>query len=344
MLLSVLLVSSWIDTDTPPSALTTTSGRDGAELSLVFSDEFEVAQRSFYDGHDSRWTAIQLAPNTNEQVNFYNASLGSTRDGKLVLQTIYQPVELPWGETRYIQSPMLQSWNKFCFSGGLAEVRARMPGRYNQPGIWPAFWLMGNLGRATFAHSTDGLWPYSFDECVEESDPDCEANQCRSQLITACNETPGFGLNPRQGRGSPEIDIIETQPGPASLSYGVGDRFQGLGCSTPDANTTSALHLQQPFVSTSLQMAPGMPESARERPKQGCSPRDDQWYPELSIFQRGSAASPYNTTTNYEFWGDDFAAYHHGAGLVTDAYSVKCGSRPSPSPSSSPSTSPSPSP
>ena len=53
---------------------------------------------------------------------------------------------------------------------GAVEVSAQLPGESSQPGLWPAFWLMGNLGRATFERSTAGLWPFIFDECVEPND------------------------------------------------------------------------------------------------------------------------------------------------------------------------------
>ena len=72
---------------------------------------------------------------------------------------------------------------------------------------------MGNLGRATFDRSTDGTWPWIFDECIEPGSLYCEANQCTAQRISACDAEPGFGLNPHQGRGAPEIDIVEGQPG-----------------------------------------------------------------------------------------------------------------------------------
>lgn len=315
---------AWVDIDSPGSACTAKSEHDGSELELVFSDEFNHPGRTFHDGDDSRWTALERAPSTNEQVNYYNASLATTNEeGQLALRSAYQPVQLSGGSTRYIQTAMIQTWNKFCFSGGgIAEVRARMPGRHDQPGLWPAFWLMGNLGRATFTQSTDGIWPFVFDECVEPSDADCEANQCTAQLITACDEAPGFGFNPRQGRGAPEIDVIEVQPGNADIEYGVSERWHSLGCpASPDEATRRALRTRQPLVSTSLQAAPGMPTIAQQRPAQGCAPLRSQWYPQLSIFKRGTTPSNYTTVTNYEFWGDEYDEYNRG-GLQTDAYSV----------------------
>jgi beta-glucanase (GH16 family) len=45
---------------------------------------------------------------------------------------------------------MVQSWNKFCFAGGIVEISVRLPGESTVAGLWPAFWLMGNLGRALY--------------------------------------------------------------------------------------------------------------------------------------------------------------------------------------------------
>ena len=87
---------------------------------------------------------------------------------------------------------------------------------------WPGIWLMGNLGRALFAASTNRVWPFTYNEC----DPRWEHNQ----RISACNSNPGYGLHPNMGRGAPEIDILE-----------------GGGTA----------------ISSSLQIAPGMPDEYR---------------------------------------------------------------------------------
>ena len=65
---------------------------------------------------------------------------------------------------------MIQSWNKFCFTGGVLELSIQLPGGHADaggivtiselrfididPGLWPAAWLMGNLARATFKETT----------------------------------------------------------------------------------------------------------------------------------------------------------------------------------------------
>ncbi|KAG2765714.1 hypothetical protein PC129_g25122 [Phytophthora cactorum] len=68
------------------------------------------------------------------------------------------------------------------------------------------------------------MWPYSYDEC------DADVFDPSFQRISACEDNPGYGLNPNQGRGAPEIDVLE-----------------GGGLA----------------ISSSLQIAPGMPEDYR---------------------------------------------------------------------------------
>lgn len=53
------LRSGLIDPDTPDSAMTRTSA-DGSKQVLVFSDEFNTDGRSFYDGDDSFFTAVDI--------------------------------------------------------------------------------------------------------------------------------------------------------------------------------------------------------------------------------------------------------------------------------------------
>ena len=63
------------------------------------------------------------------------------------------------------RSGMVQSWNKLCFKGGLIEVSLQLPGAGDVSGLWPAVWTMGNLGRAGYGATTDGMWPYSYQAC-----------------------------------------------------------------------------------------------------------------------------------------------------------------------------------
>ena len=43
-----------------------------------------------------------------------------------------------FNDKKYVQSAMLQSWNKFCFTGGIVEISAKLPGSPRIGGLWPA--------------------------------------------------------------------------------------------------------------------------------------------------------------------------------------------------------------
>lgn len=55
-----------------------------------------------------------------------------------------------------VTSGMLQSWNKFCFTGGYIDFGIQLPGDAQSSGYWAAAWLMGNLGRAGYYKSLEG--------------------------------------------------------------------------------------------------------------------------------------------------------------------------------------------
>ncbi|ETV75246.1 hypothetical protein H257_10438 [Aphanomyces astaci] len=267
-------VGIWVDVDTPLDLRTKVSSR-GERWDLVMSDEFEIDGRSFHAGKDHLWTALDIPDGVNAALELYNSSNVYTKNGKLVnkveegttMVTYFnQWLEKPAFETNtlHYSAGMMQSWNKFCMQGGLIEVSAKLPGAINnvpdaehksvtnnpnavgvfwKDGVkspltardrikdgayyptWPGIWLMGNLGRALFTASTTRMWPWTYNEC--------DADLAPHQVISACNATPGFGLNPNQGRGAPEIDILE-----------------GGGAA----------------ISSSIQIAPGMPDNYRRIP------------------------------------------------------------------------------
>jgi len=114
------------------------------------------------------------------------------------------------------------------------------------------------------------MWPWSYDRCGEIDHLETK------QEINACLPDPGHGLHPHQGRGAPEIDIFEVMPGhnmPGHNGY------------------------VEPFMSNSLQIAPGVPKGNR-RPRNGERLHGDQsWYSDLTI----GNTSDYN----YWFWGQE---------------------------------------
>ncbi|KAG6955837.1 hypothetical protein JG687_00010941 [Phytophthora cactorum] len=248
-------LSPWVDVDTPESAHNITSSR-GDTWTLVMSDEFNVPGRNFTPGSDHLWTALEMPDGVNAALEYYSFNMTDTvteSDGRGVFRikimeednityTVWNTYAKPAGfETHhmYYRAGMVQSWNKFCFQGGRMEVVAQLPAttsssnpdmgnnkdRVKTSGFyptWPGIWLLGNLGRALFSQSTSRMWPWSYNDCNEKLES--------SQRISACDGSPGHGLNSHQGRGAPEIDLLE-----------------GGGVA----------------ISSSIQVAPGMPDKFR---------------------------------------------------------------------------------
>ncbi|EEY58794.1 uncharacterized protein PITG_20894 [Phytophthora infestans T30-4] len=224
------------------------------------SDEFNVANRSFRPGDDHMWTSLEKPDGVNGALELYSHNMTSTKcddDGTCyfyietidevnVIHVYNMYTHPPSFEDVYFwyRGAMVQSWNKFCYQGGMLEVRAQLPGVTDpdsgNPDValgedgkvqntkyyptWPGIWMLGNLGRAIFSASTNRMWPYSYNEC------DADVFDPSFQRISACDSNPGYGLNPNQGRGAPEIDVLE-----------------GGGLA----------------ISSSLQIAPGMPDDYR---------------------------------------------------------------------------------
>ncbi|KAJ1631307.1 hypothetical protein T492DRAFT_62662 [Pavlovales sp. CCMP2436] len=160
----------WCDRDTH-NAHRVTVDADGAEHELVFSDEFSTPGRDFANGNDKRWTALNKSDYTNASPVRYTPDAVTTVSdrGAMVLvnrtdnsetrvfQAYARPVNAMRIETKRITdkayakavdktftSGMVQSWDKFCFTGGVIEVSAKFPMGL---GFWPAIWLFGNLVR-----------------------------------------------------------------------------------------------------------------------------------------------------------------------------------------------------
>jgi len=286
----------WIDEDTPEDKRTTVSLVDKTEYHLVMSDEFNVEGRTFADGDDPKWTGLDKSDDDSAaagggSLHFYNSSaITTTDDGMLeILTTLsqtewkhYDPIKKEYRDvTKYFKTGMLQSWNKFCFTGGIVEVDVVFPGDPDIGGLWPAVWLLGNLGRATYEASTNNIWPWSYDTCDRDSQ--------EAQTISRCNLLNHYGLHPSQGRGATEIDIVE-------VMAGYDDK--ALPSTVPP--------VQFPYADLTLQVAPGI---IGNRPHSGYQPRRkdsfinnghtellaQSWYNDL---HRGG-----NTTFNPFFYG-----------------------------------------
>ncbi|KAG7401254.1 hypothetical protein PHYBOEH_002058 [Phytophthora boehmeriae] len=252
-------IGIWVDPATPDDHQTYISSR-GRKWDLVMSDEFNTPNRSFRPGDDHLWTSVEKPDGVNGAMELYSHNMTSTKcddDGtcyfyikaidEVNVINVYNMYTHPPGFTDayfFYRAAMVQSWNKFCYQGGMLETRVQLPGAVSEASgnpdlalgksakvktskyypTWPGIWMMGNLGRAIFSASTNRMWPFSYDKC----EPD--VFNPSNQRISACDDNPGYGLNPNQGRGAPEIDVLE---GSASL------------------------------ISSSVQLGPGMPDEYR---------------------------------------------------------------------------------
>lgn len=163
-----------IDADTPPEIKNgIRKGFNGKEYQLVFSDEFNRDGRSFYPGDDpfvsiasesnslpfltippTKWEAVDLNYWQTRDLEWYDPDAATTKNGKLEITLSEQPIH-----NLNFRSGMLQSWNKLCFNGGFyVEVSISLPGDTVASGYWPGAWSMGNLGRAGYGATNDGMW------------------------------------------------------------------------------------------------------------------------------------------------------------------------------------------
>lgn len=260
------------------------TGTPGA-YKLVFSDEFNTPGRSFTDGKDPRWTAMDKNDYTNNALHYYAPEKAYTNDeGELIIETEAADTDVVGFDdvkrkkthvTKHFRSGMIQSWNKFCFTGGIIEAEVILPGRHDIGGLWPAFWLLGNLARHTFVGSSEHIWPWSEVECKKET--------AAKQKLSACNHATHYSMKQGVGRGAPEMDIFEVQPG--NVKHNTGPFY--------------LMPVGQPFMSSSFQIAPGRPAN---RPGNGYWPGPGQWY-------SGMTGGP-NSTLNIQFYGN----YNHFKG------------------------------
>ncbi|TDL22109.1 beta-glucan synthesis-associated [Rickenella mellea] len=194
---------SLIDSDTPKNALSKVV--NGNNYNLVFSDEFETEGRTFWPGDDPYWEAVDLHYWATGDLEWYNPEAVTTKGGKLVITMTEQQ-----NHDLNFQSGMLTSWNKLCFTTGYLEVAVSLPGDGVTPGFWPAIWTMGNLGRAGYGATTEGMWPYTYDSC---------------DVGTFPNQTDKSGNPPAASNGS---------PGGTELSYLPGQRLSSCSCPNSD--------------------------------------------------------------------------------------------------------------
>ncbi|KAI1791140.1 glycoside hydrolase family 16 protein [Ganoderma leucocontextum] len=231
-----------IDRDTPQGARVKLDYVTGQTWQLVFSDEFNVKGRTFYPGDDPYWEAVDLHYWATGNKEWYDPRAVTTRNGSLEIQLSARPTH----DLNYTGG-MMSTWNKFCFTGGLVEARVMLPGYNNVRGLWPAIWTMGNLGRAGYGASTEGMWPYTYDACdigtvqgqvvngqpVEATEGNSPYNDgvlsvLPGQRLSRCtcpgesHPGPMHDNGEFVGRSAPEIDMFEAQIGGTALGIGGG--------------------------------------------------------------------------------------------------------------------------
>lgn len=198
-----------VDPDTP-SEYYYKESRKGDKWKLVFSDEFAAEGRTFYPGDDQFFTAADLNYAATKDLEWYDPDAATTAKGTLNLR-----MDAFKNRGCFYRSGMLQSWNKLCFTQGYIEFSARLPNYGNVPGLWPGLWTMGNLGRPGYMASTEGVWPYTYEECdagitANQSSPD-GISYLPGQKLNSCTCKGESHPNPGVGRGAPEIDAIEAE-------------------------------------------------------------------------------------------------------------------------------------
>ena len=122
-----------------------TSFADGSEWQLVFSDEFNTPNRTFWPGDDAYWEAANLhywqvrfplplprffltCSQTND-LEWYEPNQVITKDGALQITLDKRSAH----NLDYV-SGMISTWNKFCFTGGMVLASVSLPGANNVVG------------------------------------------------------------------------------------------------------------------------------------------------------------------------------------------------------------------
>ncbi|KAK0454778.1 glycoside hydrolase family 16 protein [Armillaria borealis] len=184
-----------IDLDMPKDAYTIKSWRDGKDFQLMFSDEFEENGRTFYPGDDPYWEAVDFHYWLTNDLEWHDPAAVTTNNGSLVITLSKKSTH-----------------NMDYQGGGYVITSVQLPGINNVVGLWPAVWVMGNLGRAGYVATLEGLWPYSYDACDVGT-----LSYLPGQRLSWCTCDRESHPGPRHtnstyvGRSAPEIDILEAQ-------------------------------------------------------------------------------------------------------------------------------------
>ncbi|KAH0834148.1 beta-glucan synthesis-associated protein-domain-containing protein [Lanmaoa asiatica] len=230
-----------IDIDTPKEAYTKQSYMSSDTLELVFSDEFNTEGRSFYAGDDPYWEAPNLHYWGTNDLEWYDPAAVTTKNGALAITLSKQDPATNHNLT--YRSGMVSDISAVAFSSMMID-RVLIACVWTVSDIVGKGWTMGNLGRAGFGASLEGLWPYSYDSCdvgtlpnqtypgqkmplaaTENGDPAYGGvlSYLQGQRLSACTCPGESHPGPVRkdgsyvGRSAPEIDIFE-----ATVDGGVG--------------------------------------------------------------------------------------------------------------------------
>ncbi|KAI4733573.1 beta-glucan synthesis-associated [Aureobasidium sp. EXF-12298] len=212
-----------IDPDTP-KAERTRVGVNGDKLNLVFSDEFNDVNRTFYAGDDPYWFAPDIWYGATRDLEWYDPDAVTTWDGALHLQ-----LDAFGNHGLQFRSGMLNSWNQLCFKGGMMEVSAL-----------PECMLSGLVHGAWETSVDRDIWLRQTEHGLDSANyfaldtyDDCDAGITPNQSDSSgMSKLPGQKLancvcpgqdhpTPGKGRGAPEIDVIEVSADYSGLGLGV---------------------------------------------------------------------------------------------------------------------------
>ncbi|KAJ7737523.1 glycoside hydrolase family 16 protein [Mycena metata] len=234
-------ISSWslVDAATPKDAYTIPSYHDPSKSRRVRDGRADFLTRGRPAG----------------DLEYCDPSAVTTKNGALEI-TLSKVDDVSTNHNFSYRSAMVSSWSKFCFTGGILVSSVTLPGTTNIFGLWPAGWATGNLGRAGYGASVDGLWPYSYDTCdtlpgnsgpqatLTSGPQNTELSFLPGQRLSACTCAAESHTGPKKsdgsfvGRSAPEIDIFEATFS-GSASGLIGQVSQSMQWASFDASYAS---------------------------------------------------------------------------------------------------------
>ncbi|KAF9515024.1 glycoside hydrolase family 16 protein [Hydnum rufescens UP504] len=177
------------------------------------------------------WPSPEFSSRQTGNLEYYDpAAITTTEDGYLEIMLS----QMETHDLNYQGGLFHHGINSVSLEATLkTAVNVSLPGDPRYPGLWPAIWMMGNLGRAGYGASLQGMWPYSYDAC----DYGTLANQSlagqpptamtakgplsfqQGQRLSACTCPGEPHPGPKRsdgtfvGRAAPELDIFEASSG-----------------------------------------------------------------------------------------------------------------------------------